>query len=716
MATPRRSHDHYVDEVSSLEDTPIGYHLPIEQPEYPEPQTAVEDEPPQRTSSEQEGKSIHTLHSCKEEEAFLPTRRRPWSIGQHHWILETSAAVLSILSFIGISMILFSYKDKPLISWSFFLSLNTVVSIFGAISRASIGLAIGACVSQGKWNWYKRAEDNIMVFDRFDEASRGLWGSLRLLWWSRLRHWVAIGALSTVMLIGFQPFLQAVITFEGEEVDLSGGNVIASIGRSQRLDTGKLIWIGDGGLYNIKLPDGSRLALTSVRMQYGYGPNAAINRGFSNTGTLESEKPDFFCSSGNCTWPPHASLAVCSDCRDISNHLVRTTGRADRKQKVVTIPHTINNIDWGPEKRPFTKFELRDLNMNISNFDDRKDAVYQTEMTAKATCQPGNTISFRDSKALLISFAIIQASQGFRDSSEEWADSNVTALECGLSLCTNAYQAVVEKGILTERLLASHSIRNLESFLTTGALNTLEKSRLYNEMKNFTLDTGRSDFTRSDLQLLFPREELARITGDNSEEGWKFNISHAATTIMTTVLTGFGIRGGATVNDQLVYPIVEDDYDQPSVIRSLGESNNLKTTFGLAAASLTKWIREPAQKAEMVSGVTKEWVIYIRVRWAFLSLPIAGLLGGLTFCILSVWETSRLKMEPWKGSALAGLAHGLDSNARDRLRAAHEVYRMDEHARATKVQFVDSGHGPQLSSEGSDRGIADESDIQGRPR
>lgn len=68
MATPPRSHDHYVDEVSSLEDTPIGYHLPIEQPEYPEPQTAVEDEPPQRTSSEQEGKSIHTLHSCKEEE------------------------------------------------------------------------------------------------------------------------------------------------------------------------------------------------------------------------------------------------------------------------------------------------------------------------------------------------------------------------------------------------------------------------------------------------------------------------------------------------------------------------------------------------------------------------------------------------------------------------------------------------------------------------
>lgn len=120
--------------------------------------------------------------------AFLPTRRRPWSIGQHHWILETSATVLSILSFIGISIILFSYKDKPLISWSFFLSLNTVVSIFGAISRASIGLAIGACVSQGKWNWYKRAEDNIMVFDRFDEASRGLWGSLRLLWWSRLRY------------------------------------------------------------------------------------------------------------------------------------------------------------------------------------------------------------------------------------------------------------------------------------------------------------------------------------------------------------------------------------------------------------------------------------------------------------------------------------------------------------------------------------------------
>lgn len=36
-------------------------------------------------------------------------------------------------------------------------------------------------VSQGKWNWLSRSAQPLVDFDRFDTASRGAWGSLRLL-------------------------------------------------------------------------------------------------------------------------------------------------------------------------------------------------------------------------------------------------------------------------------------------------------------------------------------------------------------------------------------------------------------------------------------------------------------------------------------------------------------------------------------------------------
>lgn len=108
--------------------------------------------------------------------------------GEYHWTLELWSIVLSIVSFAAILILLPLYEDKPLSSWTFSISLNTVISTLGATSRASLGFAISACISQGKWNWYRKRDDHVMVFDRFEEASRGPWGSVRLLWWTRLRY------------------------------------------------------------------------------------------------------------------------------------------------------------------------------------------------------------------------------------------------------------------------------------------------------------------------------------------------------------------------------------------------------------------------------------------------------------------------------------------------------------------------------------------------
>ncbi|KAK8004349.1 hypothetical protein PG989_004068 [Apiospora arundinis] len=83
------------------------------------------------------------------------------------------------------------------------------------MSKTSLAFAVSSCIAQAKWNWYRRGQDNLLVFERFDEASKGPWGSFRLLGTIRLRHWSALGALIILTLLAYEPFLQTIITQYG---------------------------------------------------------------------------------------------------------------------------------------------------------------------------------------------------------------------------------------------------------------------------------------------------------------------------------------------------------------------------------------------------------------------------------------------------------------------------------------------------------------------
>lgn len=115
-------------------------------------------------------------------------RRRSRPAGrQHTWTLEMAALFLSVSSLAAVCVLLALYDGFPLDAWTFMLSFNTIVSILGATSRASMGFALSASLGQAKWNWFRRRDDQLMAFDRFDEASRGPWGSVRLLWYLKFR-------------------------------------------------------------------------------------------------------------------------------------------------------------------------------------------------------------------------------------------------------------------------------------------------------------------------------------------------------------------------------------------------------------------------------------------------------------------------------------------------------------------------------------------------
>ncbi|KAH7312701.1 hypothetical protein B0I35DRAFT_437558 [Stachybotrys elegans] len=619
----------------------------------------------------------------------------------HSWTLELSMMLASTSALLAAIILMVLHDNKPLAKWSFPLSFNTVISILGATSRASLAFVIGSCISQGKWNWFRRRVDAIIVFDRFDDASRGPWGSIRLLYWIKFRHWIALGALCTVILLGFEPLLQAGITLYDKEVDSTETAAVAQIGRSRRLDVGRVALGRNPG--QITIPAGN-FRIQELDIQYDFQPLAAMWTGFSNLSSIENKKPSFTCSTGNCTWPAYASVAVCNSCADISDRILRSTGRSlleESDEENITMPFVYTGFSVGNTTAAFTKYEIGELGMNISNYDAWEEVQYlpsraNTTLTAKATSSPGDTISFRDFKTLLLSFGIMQSSQDFRDGRISWQDASVTAQECALYFCTNIYQSVVNNGVLSEEVLESHAIRNLDSFTALDP-DTSESFKEFNEYFNYTLNFGALGVLRSDLQMTIPEESVLSRAGDDNG-ALRFNVSQNAIVTLTSLfMNRFARRPHPLALKQLVYPDIDiQRQQQPSVILSLGTSPNITSTFDNVAAIMSKWIRDGVSQEARIQGSARVWIPHIQIKWPFMTLPAIVFLTALVFCLLSLLETRKLGLQPWKGSSLATLAVGLDSDVQSRLKGGETSPLMNKYVRETKVQLTDSIQGPEL--------------------
>ncbi|RYP65344.1 hypothetical protein DL770_009017 [Monosporascus sp. CRB-9-2] len=103
------------------------------------------------------------------------------------WWLDILALATALASFATIIKILLAYDGKFQDAWpSDILTINGLVAILATICRGAFMVTVAPVLSQEKWNRfsdfrnlrYRELED----FALFDEASRGAWRSLQLLW------------------------------------------------------------------------------------------------------------------------------------------------------------------------------------------------------------------------------------------------------------------------------------------------------------------------------------------------------------------------------------------------------------------------------------------------------------------------------------------------------------------------------------------------------
>lgn len=230
------------------------------------------------------------------------------------WAVEIGSIALGVIGFALLIGFLAKIHNTAYTSWQYTASPNTVVSIIVTITKAALLVSVSSCLSQLKWNQYgNSASAPLYHMQVIDQASRGPWGSVNVLWSGlkerRMNALIISGALITIITLAIDPFAQQILTFPlRTTLDFDEPAWIPSTNQyyaAKGYDDGYVIYSEDTDNW---LPPSTLTSILSGLAQ-------------------ANSPPEPHCGSGNCTYPGFVTLGVCSHCEDI-------TSKADQKCNV----------------------------------------------------------------------------------------------------------------------------------------------------------------------------------------------------------------------------------------------------------------------------------------------------------------------------------------------------------------------------------------------
>lgn len=101
------------------------------------------------------------------------------------WLLEIISLIASVLSIATIIGVLFHFNGRALPDWPDGISLNTLIALLAAIANASLAAPLSSGLSQMKWIHFKQERRPLTDMELFDDASRGVYGAMKLLIFAR---------------------------------------------------------------------------------------------------------------------------------------------------------------------------------------------------------------------------------------------------------------------------------------------------------------------------------------------------------------------------------------------------------------------------------------------------------------------------------------------------------------------------------------------------
>ncbi|KAF2650602.1 hypothetical protein K491DRAFT_731102 [Lophiostoma macrostomum CBS 122681] len=201
--------------------------------------------------------------------------------------------------------------------------------------------AVSLNILETSWTWFFDSERSLADISVFDAASRGAIGGLQLIWRLKARYLATLGALGMILIVTFDPFVQNLVGYHTQPT----------------LDIHQTAYVSNNSFYHgqVEYSDNCMTRLLYTFMaDYGmvfnhdvdYNIDPAIKASisdalYSSDPRQTWSQPHHLCSSGDCSWPPTASIGMCTLCQDTTSSVQRSCtydDETDSSNCTLTLP------------------------------------------------------------------------------------------------------------------------------------------------------------------------------------------------------------------------------------------------------------------------------------------------------------------------------------------------------------------------------------------
>lgn len=227
------------------------------------------------------------------------------------WWREIVATIFSITSMGLVLLLVLKINNTALGSWNFHVGSiaiqpNTLISVLTTIGQTLMMVPVTACIGQLKWRYFRRAR-HLHHMQLMDDASRGPWGSLLLLFHlaSTKAATASLLSLVTIVALGIGPSAQQILEFRPAQVLLK--NATAEIGLATNYSSKSYV-SGFGG---------GRAYFTTSYNSDIFKLQSSVIDGIA--GSVFA--PNFVCPGDTCTWPDFTSLGFCGSYYNLTDSI-----------------------------------------------------------------------------------------------------------------------------------------------------------------------------------------------------------------------------------------------------------------------------------------------------------------------------------------------------------------------------------------------------------
>lgn len=606
----------------------------------------------------------------------------------HSWIRiwgpETASTALSIGLLACIIAILKAYDGKPQPELSSNLTLNGLIQFLAAITQFSFSYPLARALGQLKWLWFLPSDARpLQDFEAYDEACRGSWGSLQLVFRLRgsgirnkLVTQVAALVLASAILSG--PFTQQALKFDMATLSPSpnGTAVLKRVTSMSRTANGQFTVLDSDTL--------------SIRSAIFHAAQAMLD---PHQQTIAPLQPN--CSTESCSWEPYTTIGICS--------------------KIVNI--TATNATGIQQNENFTMF-LLDKFFNTTSLFSMPESQ-DPEVRAKITSifEPMNYVFIYPA----MDPTVLQTLDMARASSGEfivaYSDGNVDMiteakrvnlkrfkfLAVQFFYCTKALETIVGNGVTETKELGS----------AIQVVSSTVKSM------NYFWNTDMTSYIPEQFESPCPpvlmNQSLSLAPPPGYDQGKSFVID-ACTGLVgaSDLLMGivgeaiFVNKGGYLANTGILAgPVSLALHGGPNThtIEPETQWKNMRLLIDNVADSLTNMMRESATSFVgndngIVEGIAFSRVPLIRIRWRWMALMIAQVLLTIVIVAVVIQMTSESDMEARKDSSIAGLC-AVDAGLKAEIGQFSDLSGMKKRSRKLKVRLDKTTGGYQLCLDGA---------------